>query len=184
MDLSNLRAELLQRCEAEVDARVERYAAVQPHGIIPNQHFSSVSSECSLLFRDGHYYGCISLVQGVAEALVRFVCEKRLGDAHGDFARNVRNLERQGHLSSEDSSALMEVWEQRNTYHHINADIETGRLELEQLARRKTQLLIGIEQSLFAHEYDEGRIVPRNPDLWDIQDGRAEVFLRLDPGGR
>lgn len=184
MNKSELRTELLGRCEADVDEKVERYSAVEPHGIIPSRHFAPASSECSLLFRDGHYYGCISLVQGVAEALVRFMCEKRLGNAHGDFARNVRNLEEQGHLTADDSSALMEIWEQRNTYHHINADIETGRLELEQLARRKTQLLIKVEKSLFAHGVNAGHIVPKNPDLWDLQDGRAEVFLRLDPGGR
>ena len=184
MSKTELRAELLQRCEAEVDERVERYSAVEPHGIIPNRHFAPASSECSLLFRDGHYYGCISLVQGVAEALVKFMCEKRLGNAHGDFARNVRKLASQEHLTAEDSAALVEIWEQRNTYHHINADIETGRMELEQLARRKTQLLMEVEKSLFAHGIDAGRIVPENPDLWDLQDGRAEVFLRLDPGGR
>jgi hypothetical protein len=184
MNSAGLRTELLRRCENDVDERVKRYGLVEPHGIIPNRHFASASSECSLLFRDGHYYGCVSLVQGVAEALVRFICEKRFGSAHSNFERNVRNLTKQAHISADDSVALMEIWEQRDTYHHINADIEIGRSELEELAMRKTRRLVEVEGSIFAHGFNEGRIVPSNPDLWDIQDDRTDVFLRLDPGGR
>ena len=184
MNSAELRTELLRRCENDVDERVNRYCLVEPHGIIPNSHFASASSECSVLFRDGHYYGCISLVQGVAEALVRFICEKRFGSSHSNFERNVKNLTKQGHISADDSTALMEVWEQRDTYHHINADIEIGRNRLEELAMHKTQRLIEVERSIFAHGFNEGRIVPNNPDLWDIQNGRIDVFLRLDPSGR
>ena len=58
--------------EGTLSERVVRYIQVKPHEIISNTHFSAPSSECSLLFRDGHFYGCIALVQAVAEALTHF----------------------------------------------------------------------------------------------------------------
>ncbi len=59
-----------QEFEQTLLERVKRYLQVKPHGIIPNAPFSVPSSECSLLFRDGHFFACIALVQAVAEAIV------------------------------------------------------------------------------------------------------------------
>jgi len=65
-----------QEFEQTLSSRVQRYLKVKPHGIVPYTKFASVSAECALLFRDGHFYGCIALSQAVAEAIVRFLCQK------------------------------------------------------------------------------------------------------------
>tara|TARA_B100000315_G_C14401590_1_gene506723 strand:+ start:364 stop:645 length:282 start_codon:yes stop_codon:yes gene_type:complete len=64
-----------QEFEHTLPERVERYLQIKPHGIIPNAPFAAPSSECSLLFRVGHFYACIALAQAVAEAIVRYMCD-------------------------------------------------------------------------------------------------------------
>jgi len=61
--------------EATVGMRVDRYLQVKPHGFVPNTHFSAPLAQCSLLYRDGHYYGCIALAQAVAESLIKYIKE-------------------------------------------------------------------------------------------------------------
>jgi hypothetical protein len=65
-----------QEFEQTLASRVERYLKVKPHGIIPLTEFAPVSAECALLFRDAHFYGAIALSQAVAEAIVKFLCQK------------------------------------------------------------------------------------------------------------
>lgn len=56
---------LRQEFEQTITSRMRRYSTVKPHSIIPNAKFAVASSECSLLSRDGHFYGCIALSQAV-----------------------------------------------------------------------------------------------------------------------
>jgi len=63
-----------QGFQQTLSERVERYLQVKPYEIIPNAPFAAPSTECSLLFRDGHFYACIALVQAVVEATIRYVC--------------------------------------------------------------------------------------------------------------
>ena len=56
-----------QEFEQTLPERVERYLQVKPHEIIPNAPFAVPSAECRFLFRDGHFYACIALVQAVAD---------------------------------------------------------------------------------------------------------------------
>jgi len=58
-----------QELEQTLSLRTHRYLKVKPHGIVPYTQFAPISAECVLLFRDGHYYGCITLAQSVAEAI-------------------------------------------------------------------------------------------------------------------
>ena len=77
-----------QEFDQTLSERAIRYLEVKPYGIIPNTKFAAASSECSLLFRDDHFYGCIALVQAVAEALVRFLCQKNKKSV-GEFENNL-----------------------------------------------------------------------------------------------
>jgi hypothetical protein len=45
--------------EQTLSVRAERYLKIKPHGIIPFTPFAPPSSECGLLFRDGHFYGAL-----------------------------------------------------------------------------------------------------------------------------
>jgi len=71
---------LKQEFEQTLLSRVQRYRKVNPHGVIPYTKFTPASAECTLLFRDGLFYGCIALTQAVTEAIVRFLCQRMVGD--------------------------------------------------------------------------------------------------------
>jgi dihydroneopterin aldolase len=92
---------LRQEFEADIKERVKWYLQIKPHGIIAATHFAAVSAKCSFLFRDGHYYGCVALTQAVAEALVRFKCEKNLFRPGKDFEKNVERLASRGFISDD-----------------------------------------------------------------------------------
>lgn len=81
-----------QEFEQTLPKRVERYLEVKPHIIIPNAPFAVPSSECSFLYRDGHFYACIALVQAVAEAIVRYICDIDFGKHGKVFEKNVDTL--------------------------------------------------------------------------------------------
>ena len=89
-----LEDDLRQEFEQTIKDRIRRYLSVKPHGIIPNAKFAVASSECSLLFRDGHFYGCIALSQAVAEALVKYICEKnsKIIMQYSEFIIFIQNL--------------------------------------------------------------------------------------------
>ena len=82
-----------QEFDQTLSARVERYLKVRPHGIIPLTEFAPVSAECALLFRDGHFYGSIALSQAVAEAIVKFLCQKNGWKPKKSFEKNIAKLE-------------------------------------------------------------------------------------------
>lgn len=79
---------LRQEFELTLEDRVNRYLELKPHGIIPNSHFAAVSAECHLLYRDGHFYGAVSLTLAVAEALVKFLCKKM----DGSLTKNLKKI--------------------------------------------------------------------------------------------
>jgi hypothetical protein len=170
-----------QEFEGTLPERVTRYLEVKPHPIIPNTPFAAPSDECSLLFRDGHFYACIALTQAVAEAIVRHLCERNRWSPDKDFERNLDKLTRRGFISNELKQSFLSVWGNRNDYHHLNPSVETDRQRLQQLAREKAQLLAGIESEIFAFEVVNGELVPKHPKYWDIGGKEANVFLRLEP---
>lgn len=173
----NLRSDF----ETTVGNRVDRYLEVKPHEIIPDTHFSRVSTEISGLFRDGHFYGCIALSQAVGEALVRHMCQKNGFRPAKGFETNLDKLFNRGFLGATTKEQLAELWDERNDYHHLNFVIEQHRQQLQDLARRKAQLLMEIEKEVFAFTVNEGRIAPKFPRYWIVDsEGRARVFLRLE----
>ena len=81
-----------QELEQSLSSRVQRYLKVKPHGIVPYTRFAPASAECTFLFRDGHFYGCIALAQAVAEAIVRFLCQRNSWRPGNNFEKNVQTL--------------------------------------------------------------------------------------------
>ncbi len=173
----NLRAEF----EATFKDRVDRYLMVKPHEIIPHNHFASVSTELSRLFRDGHYYGCIALSQAVGEALVGFMCERHGFKPAKSFEDNLEKLEKRGCLSSSMKSNLTLLWNGRDDYHHLNSSIEQNRSSLQVLAKSKAQLLLEMEREIFGYFVKEGAIIPHHPKYWDLNEHNlTQVFLRFE----
>ena len=160
-----------QDCMGNASIRAARYLQVKPHGIISNQHFAPPSTECSYLFRDGHYYGCIALTQAVAEALVKFLCSKNSFRPARSFETNVSNLYKRQFISKEIRDAMLSIWNKRDSYHHLNHDIETDRDKLEELAKEKLVHLYEIENEIFKYTTTiEGGFKLKYPKYWDIME--------------
>ena len=182
LERTQLEETLKQEFAFDLEQRVERYLALKPHAIIPNAHFAAVSAECHFLYRDGHFYGTISLAQSVAEALVRFLCEKSGWKAANEFEKNLRQLESRKVVSSDLASLFLEIWKSRDDYHHLNTKIEQDRQRLELLAKGKLTPLRKVEEEIFAYTVNEGRLAPKYAKYWDQgqDEGTVSVFLRLE----
>ena len=191
MDESNKR-ELFQRIQVEdslrqelagnLSDRVDRYLQVKPYWIIPNTHFAAVSAQCALLFRDGYFYACIALSQAVAEALVRFLCQRNSCKPTKDFEKNVEKLGTRKLIGDREKESLLRIWKNRNDYHHLNDTIETDRQELEGLAREKVRSLNEVESEIFSVAVaSDGSIILKKPKYWDVRSNQVQVFLRLEP---
>ncbi len=172
---------LIQEFEQTLPDRVQRYLQVKPHGIVPNTPFASASSECSLLFRDGHFYACIALVQAVTEAIVRYMCDVNFKNHDKVFEKNLKNLHRRNFIDDEMRQVLLTIWDKRNDYHHLNSSVESDRRILAELAMRKAGSLARFESEIFAFETPDGTIAPKYPQYWKISGGKTGVFLRLMP---
>ena len=162
--------------------RVTRYLELDFIKITPNTHFASISAECILLYRDGYYLACIALSQAVAEALVRFMCDRNQFGASisKDFEENVKKLHDR-RIQPDCSKMLMEIWEGRHDYHHLNPNITVDRTKLQEIAKSKIISLHKIESVVFAFMIVDSAIKPKYPKYWDISNGRANAFLRFEP---
>ena len=170
-----------QEFEGSLSARVARYLQVKPHPIISNMHFAAASAECALLFRDGHFYGCIALTQAVAEALVKFLCQRSSWKPTKKFETNIEKLSARSIISDELKESFLTIWKDRDDYHHLNPNVETDRRRLEELAMEKARLLVSVESEVFAFTIVDDKLVPKHTKYWDITDDQASVFLRLEP---
>ena len=170
-----------QDFEQTLPSRMERYLKVKPHGIVPRTEFAPASTECTLLFRDGHFYGCIALSQAVAEALARFLCRRNGWKPKKAFEKNVTRLRTREFISEETKDKLLRIWEERDDYHHLASNVETDRQRLEDIAYERVLLLKAIESDIFKFSIVDGKLVPREKKYWELrQDGTISVFLRLE----
>lgn len=172
--------DLRQLFEQTLTERIRRHLEVKPHPIVANHHFSAASAECIELFRDGHFYGCIALTQAVAEALVKFLCQKNSWQPDKVFEKNVKKLLKRKFISDSVNEWLLQIWDKRNDYHHLNPMIETDRKKLETLAREKIRLLNDVEAKIFHFTIIDGKIAPTQPKYWDIDGGKGDVYLRCE----
>ena len=180
VEKAQLKDTLQQEFDFSLEQRIERYLDLKPHGIIPNSHFAAVSAECHLLYRDGHYYGAVSLAQSVAEALVKFLCKVNGWKPNKDFEKNMQQLTTREKITNNLKTLFMNIWQQRDDYHHLNPQIEQDRRKLEALAKEKLSCLRRIEEELFAYSARDGKLIPKYPKYWDQKDRKVPVYLRLD----
>ena len=170
-----------QEIEQTLSLRAQRYLKVKPHGIVPYTQFASVSAECNLLFRDGHYYGCITLTQSVTEAIVRFLCQKNSWKPEKDFENNINKLLNRNFISEKLKNKFLKIWENRDDYHHLNPNIEVQRTKLEEISYEKVLLLKEIESEIFKFSLKDGKLIPENKKYWELQkNGTIPVFLKLE----
>ena len=170
-----------QEYEQTLSLRAQRYLKVKPHGVVPYTQFASVSAECNLLFRDGHYYGCITLAQSVAEAIVRFLCQKNSWEAEKVFEKNIDKLLNRHFISENLKNNFLKIWENRDDYHHLNSNIEVQRIKLREISYEKVLLLKEIESEIFKFSLENGKLIPENKKYWELnKDGTIPVFLKLE----
>ena len=174
----NLKQEFL----ATLDERISRYQELNFIKVTPNAHFASVSAECILLYRDGHFLACVALCQAVAEAIVRLMCERsKFSSISEDYDKNVGNLQKRK-IEPDCSKLFKEIWKGRNDYHHLNPEIPTERSKLQDIAKSKIITLHKIESNVFDFAWTkDGAISPRYLKYWDIKNGLLNVFLRFEP---
>jgi hypothetical protein len=170
-----------QEYEQTLQFRAQRYLKVKPHGIVPNTEFAPVSAECTLLFRDGHFYGSIALSQSVAEATIKFLCKKSGWKPKKNFEENVAKLQSRQFISNDMKEKFLRLWKNRDDYHHLNRTIETDREKLETLAYEKVTLLKEIESEIFKFSVIDGKLIPENKKYWVLQEnGTIPIFLKLE----
>ena len=152
------------------------------HPIIPNHYFSYVSSECQLLFKNGHYYGCIALCQSVAEALARFMYEKWAGKPPAEkFGANIHKI-RNENVQPDVSNMLEDIYggQQRQDFHHLNKTVPKEYEQLRIIATEKINLLNKVESQVFEYEVIKGRLKVKYPQYWEITNGFYNAYLRFE----
>jgi hypothetical protein len=165
-------------------ARVERALQVRGLSLVPYGPFAAPSAECLDHFRNGQYYGCIALVQGVTEAIVRYIWQLKLGKKRkstGDFDKNLNAIHQKGFVPDEIRTKIDLIWADRNNYHHLNPSIDSPGRNLEDIAREKMFLLGDVESYFFAFSILNGRLVPKNPEYWQLSNGETLVYVRCWP---
>ena len=166
-----------------LNERITRYLEIDSIKILAYTHFSSISSECTRLYRDGYFFACISLCQSVAEALVRHICERsKFGSAISkDFEDNIKLL-RKRRIKPDCYELWQEIWKRRQDFHHLNANVPADRAQLQEMAKEKLSALADAESQVFAHDIIDGKLKPKYPKYWSTpKNGMLETFLRLDP---
>ncbi len=176
-----LEDDLKQFSLATIDERISRYQELDFIKITPNTHFASVSSECILLYRDAYFLACIALCQAVAEAIARLMCKKsKFTSISNDYEKNNENLHKRK-IEPDCHELFKEIWEGRNDYHHLNPQIPTEKTKLQSIAKTKIVTLHKIESRVFEFKIQDGAILTRYPQYWDIVNGRINAFLRFEP---
>jgi len=160
--------------------RVMRQVELEFTNMIANTHFAETTIECIKLYRDGRYFACIALCQAVAEALARFMCESsQFPSVDKDFEKNVATLKKRK-IEPDCNELLLEIWEGRHDYHHLNPNIEADKGELKEIAKSKLVALHKVESEVFAYSIAEnGGADFKYPKYWSIENGFADVYLRM-----
>lgn len=171
--------------ERSLQERVSRSLEMRSQRAIfmtPPTHFAQPAIECFKLYRDSHFYGCISLTQAVVEALARFICERDGYKTSSSFPDNVSRMK---YLDKKTKQMFMEVWgspKERNDFHHLNPDVERDRKKLGRISKRNITLLSKIENEVFAHKIRDGAFDSfKYPKYWDVnKKNKILVNLRID----
>jgi hypothetical protein len=176
-----LQESLQQDFLASIDDRISRYLELDFGQVVPNTHFAPITIECILLYRDGYFFACVALCQAVAEALLRFMCERNDIRNRG-FETNIRNLsELKDNIHPDWIKMLKRVWKNRNDYHHLNPNVPTQKDKLKGISKDKIVSLLDVESKVFAFEWVDGTIKRAHPKYWlESANGLLNSYLRFE----
>jgi hypothetical protein len=187
MTKESVEQQLRNTFEAELAGRIDRYMRSRVHPVIPDGFFSAASTECRKLFVDGNYYGCITLSQSVAEGLAKFVADKSGVDVVGKHRNQINELQKNRAaptISNEAYAAFRQIigrpHEDRDDFHHLNADLEQDHYKLESRALECLESLFAIESEVFAFQIVEGgRLRPMQPKYWPKDGQQLSAYVRF-----
>lgn len=162
--------------------RISRYLELDFIEIVPNTHFAPITIESMQLYRDGYFFACIALCQAVAEALLRFICERNgRGSNHPvKFEANIGKLRKLTDKIPPDWIEMLErVWEGRHNYHHLNPGVPTEKDKLKEIAKGKIVALLDVESKVFAFEWGDGAIKQTHSEYWlETDSGHLDAYSR------
>ena len=159
--------------------QTERHLRAKVHDIIPHEFFSATSAECKEMYVTGCFYGCITLCQSVAEGLAKFLAEKSNVRVKNGFTARVGRLKQEGVISDMAADAFDTVHsDDRDAFHHLNNNIEQDHEKLERRALECLDALYTVESEVFAYDFHEGRIKPKNEKYWP-KEGEDSLLVNV-----
>jgi hypothetical protein len=175
------REQMRRQDQSRFDQRVARALRTKSNNfMMPVHWFHVASSECREIFCDGHFNGCVCLVQAVAEGLTKFLVEHNPGARGNSQEARIRSLHSRHVISDTSRDALLLiVGADRNTFHHLNKDIPTDWEELERRAEECVGALHTVESEIFAYTIAQnGSVAPTHPKYWPTDGKFLPVYLR------
>jgi hypothetical protein len=169
--------------EQHLPYQIARASRVRGLTMRPSHYFARAAFECKDIFVVGCYVGCISLCQSVAEALARFLCKVKNVSGGRTVLEMAAKLQKNGAITPEIREAFRAIYaHDRNTFHHLDENIETDNKELGARAEQCVNALYQIESELFACTIDGRRRIPKYPEYWFPKEllDRGGLALVLD----
>ncbi len=166
-----------------LSARAERFLQIPRSHIIPMGPFAAPSAECMKLFRDGYFFGCITLAQAVTDAIIRHVDWIEFpNDDRTKFVglpKRLQKLHKGNRIGDAVKLDVERIWFHRNHFHHLDPRTQLAETKLEEIAKETLAVLARIEADLFGFSVDpSGAISPHKPQYWNIQNGQILAFIR------
>lgn len=175
---ATVRATLRDNFEAGFEDCVKRAMDVRHNPVIPHSHFARASSECVEIYRLGYFVATAMATQAVAQGIVKFVAERNKLGSNGNKIVLATSLENDGFISRDCGEALRRILQRhRNDISHMNPPV--GKINIEEIAKENLRDLAVVEQELFAATFDNGKIIPKYSQYWDVEGQSIEVFLRF-----
>ena len=175
----DLEKDLRDSFEESLQRRIQRASRVQFLPIQPSHWFSAASADCVGMYVSGFFYGAISIAQAYIEALSKFLAERHDVKLGNNVERRFERLRNNDVISSAARDAAIAIYKERNDYHHLNKDVPQEHAILEARAGNCVNSIYVIESELFASTFDNGKIVPKNPDYLPFTSSdTVGVFLR------
>jgi len=175
---AQLRDDLRQADEWSLDSRVDRYLEINHAKVIGNHYFSTASTECLNLYRDGHFIATVMSTQAVNEGILKFLLERN-GLRRAKHRENMEKLRQKDIITQQCFDAMEQIWGSfRNDVHHMNPNV--SKICFSSLAKANLQSLAIVESEIFGVEILNGKLSPKQPKYWDRENGgTVPVFLRL-----
>ena len=161
------------------EARVERNLEVDRQRIIRSDYFAKASTECIDLYTDGYFIATVMTTQAVNEGIIKFVAARNsIKHENMNHSELLKTLKDKNIISQDCFEASKQIrGSYRNDVHHMNPPV--AKINFPELAKKNIHNLAVIEREIWATNFRNGKMIPIQPQYWDINpDGTIRVNLR------